>query len=76
MCKSIMFPSLPVSTLYSTITLAWSDVFKLAVITESLLLKLMEFIFTMSVSSSSGTGLVSWLMLCIFTFLPLLQTSL
>ena len=49
MCKGIMFLSLPVSTLYSTIFQTWfNDVFRIAVINEHLLLKLIEFIYTMS----------------------------
>ena len=47
MCKHIMFPSLPVSTLYGTIILTrFGDVFRFTLITEHLLLKLIEFIFT------------------------------
>ena len=46
-CKGIVFPSLPVYTLYDTIIIAWfDDDFRFVVITECLLLKLMEFIFT------------------------------
>ena len=49
-CKSIMFPSLPVSTSYGTITETWFDnVFRFAVITDHLLLKIIEFLFTMSI---------------------------
>ena len=45
MYKGIMFPSLPVSTLYGTIILTWfDDVFKLTVIVKCLLLKIKEFI--------------------------------
>ena len=44
-----MFPSLPVSVLYGTIILIWFyDDFRFAVITECLLLKLIEFIMTVS----------------------------
>ena len=50
MCKDIMFPSLPMSTLYGSIILTWfDDVIIFAVITEWLLLKLIEFIFTISI---------------------------
>ena len=57
------------SILYSTITQAWSDnVFKFAIIAEHLLLKVMEFIFTMSISSSLCYWSVSWSMLFIFLF--------
>ena len=45
----IMFPSLPVSTLYATVIMAlFDDVFRFAVIMEWLVLKLMELICTMS----------------------------
>ena len=41
-----MFPSLPVSTLYGTIILTqFDDIFRFAVNTECLLLKLIEFVF-------------------------------
>ena len=77
-CIGNLFPSLPVSTLYGTIIETWlDDVFRLAVITDGLLLKIIEFIFTVSIwpSSSwcwSGSCSRSWM----FLFLPLLQTSL
>ena len=49
-CEGIMFPSLPVSTLYGTIIESWFDnVFRFAVITNHLLLKITEFIFTVSI---------------------------
>ena len=49
-----MFPSLPEPTLYGTTDVAWlDDVFKFAVMTENLLLKVIEFIYTLSISSSS-----------------------
>ena len=49
-----MLPSLPVSTSYSTIRLIlFVDVFRFAVITEFLLLKLIEFIFIESMLPSS-----------------------
>ena len=60
MCKGMMFPLLPVSTLYGSIILTLFDnVFRFVVITECLLLKLIEFIFTMPIWSSSCLGLVS-----------------
>ena len=49
MCKGFMFPSLPVSTLHHTIIETWFDNFlRFFVITDHLLLKIIEFIFTMS----------------------------
>ena len=39
-CKDIMFPSLPVSTLYGTVIKTWfDDVFRFFAITDHLLLK-------------------------------------
>ena len=73
MCNGIMFPSLPVSLLYGTaIMTLFDDVFRFAVITKWLLLKLMEFIFTTSMRFSSWSGSCSLL----WTALPLalLQT--
>ena len=50
MCEGIMFPSLPLSTLYGNIMLTRFDgVFRFAVITQQFLLKLKEFIFTVSI---------------------------
>ena len=47
MYKGIMFPSLPVSTLYGIIIEIWfDDVFRFAVFTNHLLLKIIEFMFT------------------------------
>ena len=75
-CKGIMFQSLPVSTLYGTIIeTGFDNVFIFAVTTDHLLLKIIDFIFTMSIRSSwcwSGSCSRSWAVL----FLPLLQTSL
>ena len=54
-CKGIMFPSLP-STLFGTCTIIetwWDNVFRFAVCTDHVLWKIMEFIFTMSIWSSS-----------------------
>ena len=40
-CKDIMFPSLPLATLYDTIIETWfDDVFRFAVITDYLLVKI------------------------------------
>ena len=40
MCKGIMFPSLPVSTMHGTLTETWFDcVFRFAVIIKYLLMK-------------------------------------
>ena len=53
-----MFPPMPVSTLHGTSILAWvDDAFAFADINEHLLFKLMDFIFTMSISSSFGSDL-------------------
>ena len=61
MCKGIMFLSLPVSTSYGSITLAWSDdVCMFADIAEHLLLKSMEFIFTIfTIPFGNGLFLVN-----------------
>ena len=76
-CKGIMFPSLPVSTLYGTIIETWFDnVFRFAVITNYLLLKIIEFIFTMSIWSSSCCWSSSFSSSWIVLFLTLLQISL
>ena len=49
-CKGIMFLSLPMSTLYGTIVETWFDnVFRFAVMIDHLLLKIIEFKFTMSI---------------------------
>ena len=77
MYKYIMFPSLPVSTLYGTIILTWFDsVFRFAVITEYLLLKLVIYILHINISSSHSTSnasadlskVVDFAALC--TFIP------
>ena len=54
-CKGIMFPSMTVPTWYGTIIETWfDDVFRFSVITDHLLLKIIEFIFAMSIWSSSS----------------------
>ena len=49
-CKGIMFPSLPVSTFHGAIIETWfDDTFRFSVITNHLLLKIIDFIFTVSI---------------------------
>ena len=67
--NDIMFPWLPVSTLYGTVIMTLlDDVFRFAVIMEPLALKFMELIFTISMWSSC-----SWSASCsmLWTVLPL-----
>ena len=47
-CNGIMFPSPPLPPLYVTVITTLFDIFQFAVIMEQFLLKLMEFVFTMS----------------------------
>ena len=55
MCNGMTLPSLPMSTLYGTITLFWpADIFRFAVYMEQFLLKRTEFIFTKSMLFSSA----------------------
>ena len=73
-----LFPSLLVSTLYGAIIPIWYDeAFRFAVITECLLLKLIKFIFAVSIwSASSWYWSGSCSVSCTFLLLTLLQTSL
>ena len=77
-CKGTMFPSLPVSTLYGTNIGTWFDNdFRFVVTADHFLLKIIEFIFTMSIwSSSPWYWSASCYRSCMSVFLLLMQTYL
>ena len=56
-CKGIMFPSLPVSTLCGTIIETWFDVFRFVVITNCLLLKIINLYSLYQYDLLHGVGL-------------------